>query len=357
MAPSRMRLENSAQPADTEFLRPTLPLWIKFPTTKLIRMLRPSAFWVGSMIRAITVAIFLLSFAGCTVAPPPTVTITQTATQTAAPTTTMVAKTFPTDYALAASEIPGSMRIQNSNNNPHRPFSSADRSYQQILVQGADSDDPQYHVSIFDFTTTTRASEAVEFAYTSGNGNKDECRFDATSSSSGTSSGRDLSGEDGRRAYLHGPVIITYGPGDNGNEAGWTALRDKLLAKTPDAIKACELNPNRQPAVSWSMDEVQDRWGVSQAPNNVAWGVFSLRADRIVYAALNIESSTTATRIDTANTRLDQGSFAGYTLAAGDYVEFCTPSASQGAVLTLTHVPSGAVSNHKTFASIAACPQ
>lgn len=121
-----------------------------------------------------------------------------------------------------------------------------------------------------------------------------------------------------------------------------------------------------QPPVSWGMDEVQDRWSVSQAPNQVSWASYSMRsATGNLYVALNVAASTTVTGtsgsilVDSDGVELNTVSFENKNLGAGDYLEFCISGAPVGGVtnveITLNHIASNSIANQKTFANIAAC--
>ena len=115
-----------------------------------------------------------------------------------------------------------------------------------------------------------------------------------------------------------------------------------------------------QPPVSWGMDETTDRWSVSQAPNQVSWASYNIKSSLAdLKVALNEQGTDTSTAAGTTATELNSGTFAGDSLAAGDYLDFCVGGSatlpSTNVEITLTHIPSNSIANQKTFASIAAC--
>lgn len=117
-----------------------------------------------------------------------------------------------------------------------------------------------------------------------------------------------------------------------------------------------------QPAVSWTMDEIADRWEIAQAPNQVAWAGYSVKASGTTSAwvRLNGDSAAAAPSVGpfsaTTAVELGTGSFSGANLAAGDFTDFCVSAgATQNVQITLTHIASNSIANQKTFASIAQC--
>ena len=119
-----------------------------------------------------------------------------------------------------------------------------------------------------------------------------------------------------------------------------------------------------QPPVSWGMDEVQDRWSVSQAPNQVSWASYNIKASSDIHVALNTGSTAAGTNDESYDTSdataqdLNQNSFANKNLGAGDYLDFCVVGATSDTTdveITLTHIASNSIANQKTFASIAVC--
>lgn len=113
-----------------------------------------------------------------------------------------------------------------------------------------------------------------------------------------------------------------------------------------------------QPAVSWTMDEVADRWEIAQAPNQVAWASYSIKSATTVRAALNAVADGTGgeeVAADADGEDLSTGTFLGKNLSAGDYLDFCVAGGATNVQITLTHIASNSIANQKTFASIGAC--
>lgn len=112
-----------------------------------------------------------------------------------------------------------------------------------------------------------------------------------------------------------------------------------------------------QPAVSWTMDEVADRWEIAQAPNQVAWASYNIKSASSMRVELNAVATTSnGVAFGASGAELSTAGFQNANLAAGDFMDFCVASgATTNIQITLTHIASNSIANQKTFASIGAC--
>ena len=105
------------------------------------------------------------------------------------------------------------------------------------------------------------------------------------------------------------------------------------------------------PSMGWQDSESDDSWTVSQAPNQVPWSDFEIRAsvDTLGYAV----NGTAGTGDEVAAANVYESLGATGNVQGGDYIDFCGPAT--GATITLRHVPSNAVAHTFTFQSLVPC--
>ncbi len=115
-----------------------------------------------------------------------------------------------------------------------------------------------------------------------------------------------------------------------------------------------------QPSVGWAESEVDDEWNVNQAPQQVEWKAYSIKASGIGGGDPDVAVDSDVRYKINGGTATDielvyQTLVSTLTMSGGDTVTFCiVPAATPetNVKITLLHIESNSVANEFTFLTI-----
>lgn len=118
-----------------------------------------------------------------------------------------------------------------------------------------------------------------------------------------------------------------------------------------------------QPSMGWNDDEVNDEWKVNQAPKQVTWPAYSIKADGLLDPADTVTLTLNPGPVDAPTldfsgdyVTLEGTGWTGTQIEGGDVLSFCSNAEQTDLTITLLHIDSNAVAHQYVFLNVDVCP-
>lgn len=116
--------------------------------------------------------------------------------------------------------------------------------------------------------------------------------------------------------------------------------------------------PEAAPVVGFTELEDNDQWRVTQAPDELPWAAFQMKAtgfDGVIKVRLSDDAGSEGLELDGSLNSLPASDFTGF-IEGGQYLDFCSSVVDSAVKITLVHDRAEAIAHQHTFRQLEADP-